>query len=63
MTVHLALSKQICDRQMVIKRFVLGLESMVSSASNLVKPYNWLFHINFYLHFIPHIPLLRVGAG
>ena len=38
-TVHLALSKRICDRQIVIKMFVLGLESMVSSVSNLVKPF------------------------
>ena len=30
-TVHLALSKLICDRQIVIKRFVLGPEWMVSS--------------------------------
>ena len=34
-TGQLALSKLICDRQTVIKRFVLGL--MVSDTFNLVK--------------------------
>ena len=35
-TGQLALSKLICDRQTVIKRFVLGLGSMVSGPSYLV---------------------------
>ena len=35
-TGQLALSKLICDRQTVIKRFVLGLGSMVSGTSYLV---------------------------
>ena len=38
-TGQLALSKLICDRQTVIKRFVLGLGSMVSGTSYLV--YKW----------------------